>query len=127
MTGLACFALSNLLLAFATGATAFWLLALWLTIGRVGLGFIIPALNVGAVESLPPQYLGQASAAVNFARQRGGAVGVNLLAVLLEWRLSAYGAEGDATRAFRDCFLVVTIAFAAAVIPAFSIRKHSVA
>lgn len=58
MTGLACFALSNLLLAFATGATAFWLLALWLTIGRVGLGFIIPALNVGAVESLPPQYLG---------------------------------------------------------------------
>jgi len=123
--GLACFALSSLLLAFATGATAFWLLALWLTIGRVGLGFIIPALNVGAVDSLPPQYLGQASAAVNFARQLGGAVGVNLLAVLLEWRLSTYGAEGNATLAFRDCFLVVTIAFAAAVIPAFSIRKHS--
>ncbi|HEV3240226.1 MAG TPA: DHA2 family efflux MFS transporter permease subunit [Casimicrobiaceae bacterium] len=123
--GLACFALSSLLLAFATGATAFWLLALWLTIGRVGLGFIIPALNVGAVESLPPQFLGQASAAVNFARQLGGAVGVNLLAVLLDWRLSAYGATGEATAAFRDCFLVVTIAFAAAVIPASSIKKHS--
>ena len=122
--GLACFALSSLLLAFATGNTAFWLLSLWLTIGRVGLGFIIPALNVGAVESLPPQYLGQASAAVNFARQLGGAVGVNLLAVLLEWRLSAYGTVGEATAAFRDCFLVVTIAFAAAVIPASSIRKH---
>jgi DHA2 family multidrug resistance protein len=123
--GLACFALSSLLLAFASGATAFWLLALWLTIGRVGLGFIIPALNVGAVEALPPQYLGQAAAAVNFARQLGGAMGVNLLAVLLEWRLSVYGAAGGATLAFRDCFLVVTIAFAAAVIPAFSIRKHS--
>ena len=122
--GLACFALSSLLLAFATATTAFWLLSLWLTIGRVGLGFIIPALNVGAVESLPPQYLGQASAAVNFARQLGGAVGVNLLAVLLEWRLSAYGTVGSATPAFRDCFLVVTIAFAAAVIPASSIRKH---
>jgi MFS family permease len=122
--GLACFALSSLLLAFASGNTAFWLLSLWLTIGRVGLGFIIPALNVGAVESLPPQYLGQASAAVNFARQLGGAVGVNLLAVLLEWRLSAYGTVGSATPAFRDCFLVVTIAFAAAVIPASSIRKH---
>jgi len=122
--GLACFALSSLLLACATGTTAFWLLSLWLTIGRVGLGFIIPALNVGAVESLPPQYLGQASAAVNFARQLGGAVGVNLLAVLLEWRLSAYAAVGEATPAFRDCFLVVTIAFAAAVIPASSIRKH---
>jgi MFS transporter, DHA2 family, multidrug resistance protein len=123
--GLACFALSSLLLAFATAATAFWLLALWLTIGRIGLGFIIPALNVGAVESLPPQYLGQASAAVNFARQLGGAIGINLLAVLLEWRLSAHGVAADATAAFRDCFLLVTIAFAAAVIPAFSIRKHS--
>lgn len=121
--GLACFAVSSLLLAFATAATAFWLLALWLTIGRVGLGFIIPALNVGAVESLPPQFLSQASAAVNFARQLGGAVGVNLLAVLLDWRLSVYGAAG-ATLAFRDCFLVVTIAFAAAAIPSFSIRKH---
>jgi MFS transporter, DHA2 family, multidrug resistance protein len=123
--GLACFALSSLLLAFATGATTFWLLALWLTIGRVGLGFIIPALNVGAVESLPPQYLGQASAAVNFARQLGGAIGVNLLAVLLEWRLSVYGSGSEATLAFRDCFLVVTIAFSAAVIPAASVRKHS--
>jgi len=125
--GLACFALSSLLLAFATGATAFWLLALWLTIGRVGLGFIIPALNVGAVESLPPEYLGHASVAVNFARQLGGAIGVNLLAVLLEWRLSVYGTAGEATLAFRDCFLVVTIAFAAALIPALSIRKHRAA
>jgi EmrB/QacA subfamily drug resistance transporter len=123
--GLACFALSSLLLAFATGATSFWLLVLWLTIGRVGLGCIIPALNVGAVEALPPQYLGQASAAVNFARQLGGAVGINLLAVLLEWRLSVYGSSGQGALAFRDCFLVVTIAFAAAVIPASSIRKHS--
>ena len=55
----------------------------------------------------------------------GGAVGVNLLAVLLDWRLSVYGAAGEPALAFRDCFLVVTIAFAAAVIPAWSIRKHS--
>src|SRR5208282_1765220 len=123
--GLACFALSSLLLAFASAQTAFWLLAVWLTIGRIGLGFIIPALNVGAVESLPPQYLGQASAAVNFARQLGGAVGVNLLAVVLDWRLSVYGSGAAATLAFRDCFLVVTVAFAAAAIPATSVRKHT--
>jgi MFS family permease len=122
--GLTCFALSSLLLAFATGATSFWMLALWLGLGRVGLGLIIPALSVGAVETLPPQYLGQASAAVNFARQLGGTIGVNLLAVLLEWRLSVHGAGGTVL-AFRDCFLVVTIAFAAALIPASSIRKHS--
>jgi MFS transporter, DHA2 family, multidrug resistance protein len=123
--GLACFAASSLLLAFATGTTAFWLLALWLTIGRIGLGLIIPSLNVGAVQTLPPGYLGHASAAVNFARQLGGAIGVNLLAVLLEWRLDAPGEPGGATLAFRDCFGVVTIAFAAAMIPALSIRKHA--
>ena len=121
--GLACFALSSLLLAFATGTTAFWLLALWLTIGRAGLGLIIPALNVGAVQTLPAEYLAQASAAVNFARQLGGAIGVNLLAVL-EWRLGFhdYPVEQPCLSRF---LLVVTIAFAAAVVPALSIRKHA--
>jgi EmrB/QacA subfamily drug resistance transporter len=124
--GLACFAVSSLLLALATGSTGFWVLALWLGIGRAGLGLIIPALNVGAVQTLAAEYLGHAASAVNFARQLGGAVGVNLLAVLLEWRLAAYADTPGigATAAFRDCFLVVTIAFAAAVIPALSIRKH---
>ena len=124
VSGLSCFALSSLLLALATSATGFWLLALWLAIGRAGLGMIIPSLNVGAVQTLPPERLGQAAAMVNFARQLGGAIGVNLLAVLLEWRLAAYAPGGDATPAFRDCFLVVTIAFAAAVVPALAIRQH---
>lgn len=123
IAGLVLFALSSLLLALADGATAFWLLALWLAIGRAGLGFIIPSLNVGAVQALPPERLGHAASAVNFARQLGGAIGVNLLAVLLEWRLALYAVSGEAAPAFRDCFLVVTIAFAAAVIPAFAIRK----
>ncbi|HTS20502.1 MAG TPA: DHA2 family efflux MFS transporter permease subunit [Casimicrobiaceae bacterium] len=122
VAGLVLFALSSLLLALATGTTAFWLLALWLGIGRAGLGLIIPSLNVGAVQTLPPQDLGHAASVVNFARQLGGAIGVNLLALLLEWRLAVYGAAESATPAFRDCFLVVTIAFAAAVAPALAIK-----
>ncbi len=124
VSGLSCFALSSLLLALATGATGFWVLALWLAIGRGGLGLIIPSLNVGAVQTLPPEHLGQGASIVNFSRQLGGAIGVNLLAVLLEWRLTAYAGSADATPAFRDCFLVVTIAFAAAVVPALAIRKQ---
>jgi EmrB/QacA subfamily drug resistance transporter len=124
IAGLTLFALSSLLLALADGSSAFWLLALWLAIGRTGLGFIIPSLNVGAVQALPPEHLGHAAAVVNFARQLGGAIGVNILAVLLEWRLAVYGASVGAAPAFRDCFLVVTIAFAAAVIPAFAIRRE---
>ena len=122
--GLSCFAVSSLLLALATGVTAFWLLALWLSVGRAGLGLIIPSLNVGAVQALPAEHLGHAAAVVNFSRQLGGAIGVNLLAVLLEWRLAAYAGSGGATPAFRDCFLVVTIAFAAALIPALAIKRE---
>lgn len=122
--GLALFAVSSFLLALVDASTAFWLLALWIGIGRAGLGLIIPSLNVGAVQALPPEHLGHAASVVNFARQLGGAIGVNLLAVLLEWRLAAYAASGQATPAFRDCFLVVTIAFTAALIPAFAIRKQ---
>jgi hypothetical protein len=45
------------------------------------------------------------------------------LAVLLEWRLGVHGAAGAAT-AFQECFWVVTIAFAAAIAAAWSIRRH---
>ena len=52
VAGLALFAASSLLMAFSGSQTGFVLLALWLIIGRVGLGMLIPALNVGAVQSL---------------------------------------------------------------------------
>jgi EmrB/QacA subfamily drug resistance transporter len=121
--GLALFALSSLLLAFSGLRTGFVLLALWLVIGRVGLGMLIPALNVGAVQSLAGSELAYASSAVNFVRQLGGAVGVNLLAVVLEWRAGAVGAA-DAARPFHECFAIVTLAFALAIVPAGFIRKH---
>ena len=123
VAGLALFALSSLLLAFAGPSTGFALLALWLVIGRAGLGMLIPALNVGAVQALSGTELAYASSAVNFVRQLGGAAGVNVLAVVLEWRSATVGAT-DAARPFHECFAIVTLAFAAAIVPAWSIRKH---
>jgi len=123
IAGLALFALSSLLLAFAGRATGFAVLGLWLLIGRIGLGMIIPALSVAAVQALDERYIAYAASSVNFVRQLGGAIGVNLLAVLLEWRLGVHGA-GGATTAFQECFWVVTIAFAAATAAAWSIRRH---
>ena len=115
--GLALFALSSLLLAFSDAGTAFVVLTCWLAIGRIGLGLLIPALNVGAVHSLSGTELAYASAAVNFVRQLGGAAGVNLLAVILEWRLDAHGPAAPAG-AFHECFAIVTLAFAMALYPA---------
>ena len=123
IAGLALFALSSLLLAFSGAATGFALLALWLVIGRVGLGMLIPALNVAAVQSLSGPELAHASSAVNFVRQLGGAIGVNLLAVVLEWRLGV--ATADPARAFHECFAIVTLAFALAIVPAWFIRTRT--
>ena len=123
--GLLCFAVSSALFAFADGRTTFSLLCLWLILGRVGLGMIIPALNVGAVQAVAPREMPYAAASVNFVRQLGGAIGVNLLAVLLEWRLDSNAAAGREAAAFQECFWVVTMAFAAALLPAFSMRRHA--
>ena len=109
VAGLVLFALSSLLLAFSGAATTFWLLAFWLVIGRAGLGMLIPALNVGAVQSLSGTELAYASSSVNFVRQLGGAAGVNLLAVVLDWRLGAHG-PAMAADAFHECFALVTLA-----------------
>jgi EmrB/QacA subfamily drug resistance transporter len=116
IAGLLLFALSSLLLTQGSRASGFWTLVAWIALGRVGLGLIIPALNVGAVQALRGPELAYASSGVNFIRQLGGAVGVNLLAVLLEWRTLAYPA--DPARAFHECFAVVTVAFLLAALPA---------
>jgi EmrB/QacA subfamily drug resistance transporter len=122
IAGLLLFALSSALFTLAGSTTGFWVLAVWILIGRVGLGFIIPALNVGAVQALEGSELTYASAGVNFIRQLGGAVGVNLLAVLLEWR--GIAEPSDPARAFHECFAVVTLAFLLAALPAAWIGRR---
>jgi len=90
MFGLAVFALSSYLMAAADTNTPFWVFAGWIVLGRIGLGFIMPSLNAGALSALPPHWLGQGSGAINFVRQLGGAFGVNLLAILVERRSQLY-------------------------------------
>ncbi|MEJ7930498.1 DHA2 family efflux MFS transporter permease subunit [Ramlibacter sp. AN1015] len=90
MFGLAIFALSSFLMTGLDTDTSFWLFAWWIMLGRIGLGFIMPSLNAGALKALPPTLLGQGSGAINFVRQLGGAFGVNLLSISLERRSQLY-------------------------------------
>jgi DHA2 family multidrug resistance protein len=122
IAGLALFAAGSALFAWTGSQTWYWTFVAWLVVGRVGLGMLIPALNVGAVQSLTGNELAQASSAINFLRQLGGAAGVNLLAVFLEHRLTALDAS-QASRAFHECFILVAIAFAVAIVPAWYSRR----
>ncbi|NQV60747.1 MAG: DHA2 family efflux MFS transporter permease subunit [Alphaproteobacteria bacterium] len=88
--GLFAFAASALLMTSAHTDTPFWTFASWLVVGRIGLAFVIPTINVTALRSLSGPLLSQGSGAVNFMRNLGGALGVNLIAVALEHRTAVF-------------------------------------
>jgi MFS transporter, DHA2 family, multidrug resistance protein len=86
VAGLLCFAFSSWWLAYVDVNTPFWTVVWCVVLTRIGLGFIKPALNLAALRSLRPELLGQGAGMINFARQLGGAFGVNLLSVILDRR-----------------------------------------
>jgi EmrB/QacA subfamily drug resistance transporter len=106
------------------------LLVAWAILGRIGLGFILPSLNIGAMRPLPRTLIPQGASAINFLRMLGGATGVSLCAIVLEWRLAAHG---DAlTRpgtslarlaAFNESFLLLAAICAIAVVAAWQLRE----
>ena len=84
--GLVLFTIGTLLLAGADVNTVFWSMSLFAIVGRIGMGFITPSLMSCALGSVPPERLHHASGTINFARQLGGAFGINILVALLEIR-----------------------------------------
>jgi EmrB/QacA subfamily drug resistance transporter len=88
--GLAIFAVSSVLIGGVGTDTPFWTLAIWILIGRIGLGLTMPNMNVGAMRALPPPLFGQGAGAINFFRMLGGAFGTNLLSIHLEQRTQAH-------------------------------------
>ena len=118
-SGLVSMGLSLLALSFAAMVTIglqsrLWLLMALTVIGRIGLGFILPSLTLGAMRGLDKALIPQGSSTINFVRMLGGAAGVSLCGILLEWRLAAHGTSltdgpPSAARlaAFDDVFLML--------------------
>ena len=105
------------------GLLSLWL---WVILGRVGLGFILPSLNLGAMHGMPPALIPQGASVINFLRMLGGAAGVSLCAIVLEWRLGVAGihhlGEGDIhtrLQAFHDTFWFLAVLCSLALIPAW--------
>lgn len=85
-TGLTLFAISSFAFAVVTSDTGFWYLAFWSAFGRLGLGLVTPSLNTGALAAVRPDLVPYGAGGLNFVRMLGGALGVNVLAVILEQR-----------------------------------------
>lgn len=130
--GLTLLALSFALMLLVTLQTALWVLVALAILGRIGLGFILPSLNLGAMRSLQSHLIPQGASAINFLRMLGGAAGVSLCGILLEWRLAVHGdtlvnSTTSAARlaAFDDVFLMLAGVCAFALVAAWQIREPS--
>jgi len=115
-TGLLLLASSFLLMLTVGPATALIWITVWAVVGRVGLGCVLPSLNLGAMRGLPDSFIPHAASTVNFMRQLGGAVGISLVGIVLEWRLQAQPA--DPVHAFHETFVLIGAITACAVVAA---------
>jgi MFS family permease len=84
--GLLCFAISSYWMSIVDTNTSFWLLVWLVVMSRIGLALIKPALNLSALRPLPQDLLSHGAGMINFARQLGGAFGVNSLSMMLDIR-----------------------------------------
>jgi MFS family permease len=128
--GLTLLSLSFALMCIVNLQTALWVLVALAILGRIGLGFVLPSLNIGAMRSLDKQMIPQGASAINFLRMLGGATGVSLCGILLEWRLSAHGdsltnvvTSPARLAAFDEVFLMLAATCSLALLAAWQIRE----
>ena len=132
-TGLALLALSFGLMAFGSRNTSYLQLMAWAVIGRIGLGFVLPALSLGAMRGLDTGLIAQGASTINFLRQLGGAIGVSLVGIVLEWRLAMHHVglgsvglqTGQRVLAFNETFWFVAVLCGVAVIAAWQMRART--
>ncbi|MCY1380428.1 hypothetical protein D9M69_682500 [compost metagenome] len=81
------------------------------------------------MRSLDRGHIPQGSSVINFLRMLGGAAGVSLCGIVLEWRVAAHGAMLDTgttsparMAAFGETFLMLAAICALAVIAALKLR-----
>lgn len=109
-----------LMLGVGPGTAILWI-TLLAVLGRIGLGLVMPSLNLGAMRALRHDQIAFGASTNNFLRQLGGAIGVNLVGIMLEWRLQAYGAGGT-LRAFHEVFVLMALLTVAAAGAAWRMR-----
>lgn len=127
--GLFLLALSFALMLLVHLKSGLWILVALSVLGRIGLGFILPSLNLGAMRPLDKTLISQGSSAIGFLRMLGGAAGVSLCGIVLEWRIATHGASltskgSDAARiaAFGETFVMLALLCAVAMIAAWRLR-----
>ncbi len=129
-TGLGLLAASFALMPTIGLDTTIWLLVAWAILGRIGLGFILPSLNIGSMRTLEKDLIPQGASAINFLRMLGGAAGVSVCGIVLEWRIAAHGdsltnpvSSVARLAAFNEVFWMLSALCALAMVAAWQLRE----
>ena len=127
--GLALLAVSFGLMFTVPASHPITLLVIWAIVGRIGLGFILPSLNLGSMRALDHHLIPHGSSTINFLRMLGGATGVSLCGIVLEWRISAHGdslanamTSPGRIAAFGEAFWLLAFLCGLALIAAWQLR-----
>lgn len=88
--GIAFFAAAFWLMASADKGTSFWTFTFWVILSRIGIGLVMPALQMGALAGIEISRINAASGSFSFVRQLGGAFGVNLSSIILDQRTALH-------------------------------------
>ncbi|MDR1994321.1 DHA2 family efflux MFS transporter permease subunit [Azonexus sp.] len=123
--GLTVFGASFLIFAALGGTISYLAIIAATVIGRIGLGMILPALNLATLRYMEPHQLGQSSVVVSYARQLGGVMGVAIMAVFVEWRETVYGIMPPGIyTAYAQGFLFLALVLALAVLAASFMKRE---
>jgi hypothetical protein len=83
------------------------------------------------MRGLDPTRIPQGSSVINFLRMLGGAAGVSLCGIVLEWRMTAHGFRLDTASdnparlaAFDETFLMLAAVCAVALVAAWQLRHR---
>jgi EmrB/QacA subfamily drug resistance transporter len=123
IAGLALLAASFVAMAAVGPGSGLAALVALALVGRIGLGCILPSLNLAAMEGVPASLIAQGTSLINLLRQLGGASGVGVIGVLLEWRLALH-ADAPA-RAFHEAFVLLGVLIALAIVAAAGMRRRA--
>lgn len=117
------------LMLWVQASTALWLLASVIVLGRIGMGFILPSLNLGAMRPLDKALISHGASTISFVRMLGGAIGVGLCGIVLEWRLAAQALHPELSAlearvaAFHESFAMLTVLCLLAFLAATQLRS----
>lgn len=123
LAGLSIFGASFLVFVLVAARVQYWEIVAATVVGRVGLGLILPALNLATLHEMEAQHLGQSSVVVSYARQLGGVIGVTMMAVFMEWREEVLGTTPPGVfHAYSQGFLLLTVVFVLAILVAIGMK-----